>query len=241
MACKDGKVLCRGVADQEEKDVDVDEANVEGPVLCMEIPPSSKPPKSKSSELQSAVFPKGLKNKRRKSASRDNPLLPFSGTDTIGVGDLDAEHLVLYNESCEAFAKRYPSYPSKVREFRKQNIKRIILLRKEIDVKVKDVILLVNEVEVIRKEMLRRGEPELAEYVYIILAQTIKDEQHVAVLTKCPTVPRGDRVSQSVEMLTYGDDIVLNATYKCLKNLDVKYLITVITMVDQRVFSTTSI
>ena len=37
LACKDGKGLCRGVADQEEKDVDVDEANVEGPVLCKEI------------------------------------------------------------------------------------------------------------------------------------------------------------------------------------------------------------
>ena len=110
--------LCRGVADQEEKDVDVDEANVEGHVLCMEIPPSSKPHKSKSSVLKSAAFPKGLNKKRRRSASRDNPLLPsFSDTGTLG--DLDAEHLVLYNESCEAFDKRYPSYPSDVREFRK--------------------------------------------------------------------------------------------------------------------------
>ena len=215
--------LCRGVADQEEKDVDVvDEANVEGLMLCKEIHPSSKPPMSKSSVLKSAAFPKGLKKKRRnrkkrkKSASKDNPLLPFSDTGTIG--DLDDEHLVLYNESCAALDKRYPSHPFEVREFRKQNIRRIILLRQETVVKVKDVKSLVNEAEVIRKEMLRLGEYELAEYGYIILAQTSKDEQHVAVLTKCPTVPRGDRASQSVEMLAYGD-IVDNATYKVLEEL----------------------
>ena len=219
LACKDGKGLCRGVADQEEKDVDVDEANVEGPMLCMEIPPSSKPPMSKSSVLKSAAFPKGLKkkrNKRKKSASKNNTLLPFSDTGTIG--DLDDKHLVLYNESCAALDKRYPSHPFEVREFRKQNIRRIILLRQETVAKVNDVNLLVKEAEVIRKEMIRLGEFELAEYAYIILAQTIKDKQHVVVLTKCPTVPRGDRASQSVEMLAYGD-IVDNATYKVLEEL----------------------
>ncbi len=150
---------------------------------------------------------------KRRSVSKKNTLVPLS--DTSNVGDLEADQKVAYNESCEVLPEGLPQ----LREFRSQIIKKTLLFRQDVKVRVKDTELLDEEVRAIREEMLNRGEPELGEYAFIILAQTVKNKEHTIVLCMCPTVPRGNRPSQSVEMLSYGDDITSNATYKVLEVL----------------------
>ena len=145
---------------------------------------------------------------------QNNTLVPLKGDAMIG--DLPSGQDLSYKESCEALPDELDP---KIAEFRQENIKKIKIFSQGVKVTVEDTELLNKEVKKLRDKMLCLGESELAEYAYIILSQTIKGKEQTIVLCKCPTPPRGGRPSQSIEMLSYGDDITNNATFKVIEVL----------------------
>eukprot|EP00984_Skeletonema_dohrnii_P033927 scaffold32169_cov78-Skeletonema_dohrnii-CCMP3373.AAC.3 len=150
----------------------------------------------------------------KKERKKNNTLVPLEGDAMIG--DLPSGQDLSYKESCEALPD---GLDPKIVEFRQENIKKIKIFSQGVKVTVEDTELLNKEVTKVRDEMLCLRQPELAEYADIILSQTIKGKEQTIVLCKCPTPPRGGRPSQSIEMLSYGDDITNNATFKVIEVL----------------------